>query len=61
MSLRTKANRTAQPAQKLCAIDRAVLEAHRAGTSWKAVSGMHSEATYRRTLARAQWRQTQAG
>jgi hypothetical protein len=41
---------------RLCAIDRAVLEAHEAGRSWKSVPSMRSEARFRRTLARAQWR-----
>jgi hypothetical protein len=45
MSSRTKANRVVRPANQLCAIDHAVLAAHKAGTSWKKVPAMHSEAT----------------
>jgi hypothetical protein len=42
----------------LCAIDEAVLNAQAAGASWKTVPGMRSEARFKRTLARAQWRRS---
>jgi hypothetical protein len=48
-----------RPPGQLCAIDHAVLDAHREGRTWKGVPGMHSEARFIRTLARAQWRERQ--
>ena|GEM_PF-2079056 len=45
---------------KLCAIDKAVLEAHAQGRDWRTVPGIRSAARFRRVLARAQWRQKNA-